>query len=58
MLINIISRGGFVDELTKAVSQTRDLVAEHLSDNDELILHLLMSDLLRLTVSNLSRRAT
>jgi hypothetical protein len=40
-----------VDELKRAVPESDDLVAEHLADNGELLLHLLMSDLLRMTVS-------
>jgi len=50
MLFDVVSRGVFVAELTAAVPESDDLVAEHLADNDELLLHLLMSDLLRMTV--------
>jgi hypothetical protein len=47
----VITRADFVDELKRAVPESDDLVAEHLADNGELLLHLLMSDLLRMTVS-------
>ena len=37
---------------------SNELVAQHLTDNDELLLHLLMSDLLRLIVSKFSEGQT
>jgi hypothetical protein len=55
MMRSVITRDDFVDELKAAVPESDDLVAEHLADNDELLLHLLMSDLLRLTVSTFSK---
>jgi hypothetical protein len=51
MIRSVITRDGFVDELRVAVPESGDLVAEHLADNDELLLHVLLSDLLRLAVS-------
>jgi len=54
----VITRGDFLDELAVAVPDSAELVAEHLADNDELLLHLLMSDLLRLTVSAFSEGRT
>lgn len=50
----MIIRDDFLDALTHAVPESDHLVAEHLTDNDELLLHLLMSDLLRLAVSTFS----
>ncbi len=47
----VIKREGFLEELAVAVPESGDVVAEHLADNDGLLLHLLMSDLLRMTVS-------
>ena len=47
----VIRREDFVGELAVAVPESGDVVAEHLADNDELLLHLLMGDLLRMTVS-------
>lgn len=42
----------FVDELLEVVPEAEPTVAEHLDDQDgELLLHLLLSDVLRLTVS-------
>ena len=38
-------------ELAVAVPESSEVVAEHLADNDGLLLHLLMGDLLRMTVS-------
>lgn len=46
----MIEREGFLGELAAAVPESEDMVAEHLADNDGLLLHLLMSDLLRMTV--------
>jgi hypothetical protein len=51
MLLTVITHDGFLDELAVAVPESADLVAEHLDDNDELLIHLLLSDLLRMTVS-------
>ena len=51
MLLSVIDRDGLLRILADAVPESGPLVAEHLADNDELLLHLLMSDLLRLTVS-------
>jgi len=50
----VIRRDGFLEELADAVPESGDVVAEHLADNDDFLLHLLMSDLLRLTVSKYS----
>lgn len=48
----MITRTLFVDELLAAVPEAGAIVAEHLADNDgELLLHLLMSDLLRMGVA-------
>lgn len=46
----MIRRENFLEELTTAVRESGDVLAEHLADNDGLLLHLLMSNLLRLTV--------
>jgi hypothetical protein len=51
MLQKVITQGGFVRELEAAVPETGVLVTQHFADNDELLLHLLMSDLLRMSVS-------
>ena len=48
----VIRREDFLEELSVAVPESGDLVAEHLADNDGLLLHLLMSDLMRLSVSS------
>ena len=49
---SVVTRAGFIHDLVSEVPESGDLVAEHLADNDdELLLHLLMSDLLRLTVA-------
>jgi hypothetical protein len=49
----VITRGAFIDRLEAEVPEATSVVAEHLADNDgELLVHLLFSDLLRLTVSN------
>jgi hypothetical protein len=51
MLSLVITRTKFVSELETAVPEASHVAAEHLADNDgELLLHLLMSDLLRMTV--------
>lgn len=47
----MIRREDFLGELAIAVPESEAVVAEHLADNDGLLLHLLMSDLLRMTVS-------
>jgi hypothetical protein len=47
----VIRREDFLQELAVAVPESGNVVAEHLSDNDGLLLHLLLSDLLRMTVS-------
>ena len=46
----VIRRENFVEELAVAVPESGQVVAEHVADNDGLLLHLLMSDLLRMTV--------
>lgn len=46
----MIGREDFLEELAAAVPETENAVFEHLADNDGLLLHLLMSDLLRMTV--------
>lgn len=46
-----ITRATFAQDLLAAVPIAQATVDEHLRDNDELLLHLLMADLLRLTVS-------
>lgn len=48
----MIRREDFLEELTVAVPESGDAVSEHLADNDGLLLHLLISDLLRMTVSS------
>lgn len=50
MLVCVIRRSDFLGELAVAVPESANVVREHLADNDELLLHLLMSDLLRMTV--------
>jgi hypothetical protein len=47
----VIRRENVLEELAVAVPESGEVVAEHLADNDGLLLHLLMSDLLRMTVS-------
>src|ERR1700710_530415 len=47
----VIRREDFLSELAVAVPESAGLVDEHLADDDGLLLHLLMSDLLRMTVS-------
>ena len=46
----MITRDGFLAALNNAIPESAGIVEEHLYDNDELLLHLLMSDLLRMTV--------
>ncbi len=47
----MLDREAFVAELLRVAPETRAAVAEHLDDNHgELLLHLLLGDLLRLTV--------
>ena len=50
MLACVIRRADFLGELVVAVPESADVVNEHLADNDGLLLHLLMSNLLRMTV--------
>jgi hypothetical protein len=50
----VIRRGVFLEQLAVAVPESGDVAAEHLADNDGLLLHPLMSDLLRMTVSTYS----
>lgn len=45
-----MTRDALLHALEGAVPEARSLVSEHLADNGELLLHLLMSDLLRLAV--------
>ncbi|GAB3259959.1 DUF7674 family protein [Nocardioides dilutus] len=47
----MVRREDFLGELAAAVPESGDVVAEHLADNDELLLHVLMGDLLRMTVN-------
>ena len=47
----MIRREDFLPALAVAVPESGDVVVEHLADNDDPLLHLLMSDLLRMTVS-------
>lgn len=54
----MITHDDFIDELKVEVPESDGLVAEHLADNDELLLHPLMSDLLRLVVSTFSEGRT
>lgn len=54
----VITSSNFVVELLDAVPESEPAVREHLSDFDELLLHLLMSDLLRLTVHTFDERQT
>jgi hypothetical protein len=46
-----MTQESFVQELLDAVPDAQATVDEHLRDNDGLLLHLLMADLLRLAVS-------
>ncbi|WP_261376527.1 hypothetical protein [Nocardioides sp. J9] len=41
----MIRRENFLDELAIAVTESDELVEQHLADNDGLLLHPLMSDL-------------
>jgi hypothetical protein len=50
----VVTRENFVEQLAVAVPEAGDVVAEHLADNDGLLLHLLLSDLLRMTVRSYS----
>ncbi len=50
------TRYNFANELTGAVPESNELLAEHLADHGEPLL--LMSDLLRLTVSTFSQERT
>jgi len=54
----MITQGDFLRELKVAVPESDDLVAEHSADNDELLIHPLMSDLLRLSTSTFSEGRT
>lgn len=45
----------FIQDLLEAVPEARATVDEHLHDYDELLLHLLMADLLRLAVTAFQR---
>jgi hypothetical protein len=47
----VIRREDFLPELAVAVPESEAVVAEHVADNDGLLLHLLMSDLLRMSVT-------
>jgi hypothetical protein len=47
----VIRREDFLQELAVAVPESGTVVAEHLADYDGLLLHLLMSDLLRMSVT-------
>jgi membrane protein required for beta-lactamase induction len=47
-----MTQASFAQELLKAVPEARPVVDEHLRDYDELLLHLLMADLLRLAVAS------
>jgi hypothetical protein len=48
----VIGWEDFQKELALAVPESGNTVAEHLADNDGLLLHLLISDLLRMTVTS------
>ena len=54
----MITRAVFVEQLQDAVPESANLVAEHRADHDELRLHLLMSDVPRLTVGTFSEGRT
>jgi hypothetical protein len=47
----VIRREDFLQELAIAVPESDEVVAEHVAANDGLLLHLLLSDLMRMTVS-------
>ncbi len=46
-----MSETDFVEQLVSAVPDAKALIADHFRDNDELLLHVLMADLLRFTVA-------
>ena len=48
----MIRRETFLKELSVAVPESGAVVIEHMADNDGLLLHLLMGDLVRMTVSS------
>lgn len=48
----MIRRETFLKELSVAVPESGAVVIEHMADNDGLLLHLLMSDLVRMSVSS------
>ncbi|MDQ2755690.1 MAG: hypothetical protein M3Y71_03875 [Actinomycetota bacterium] len=45
-----LPHGDFVGQLLASVPEAEPVVREHFDDNDELLLHLLMADLLRVAV--------
>ncbi len=45
-----MSGSDFVEHLVSSVPETAPVVADHFRDNDELLIHCLMADLLRFTV--------
>lgn len=47
----VIRREDFLGELAIAVPESEAVVAQHLTDNEGLLLHLLLGDLVRMTVS-------
>lgn len=52
MLLDVITVDRFLHELATAVPESADLVSDHLVEqNGELLLHLLMAELQRMTVS-------
>lgn len=46
-----ISSQAFVGELSSAVPESQELIAEHLEFNEELLLHLLIADLRRMALA-------
>lgn len=48
----MIGREDFLEELAAAAPESAGVISEHLTDNDGLLLHLLTSDLLRMTMSS------
>ncbi|MBS45238.1 MAG: hypothetical protein CMH83_19130 [Nocardioides sp.] len=46
----VLTHGDFVGRLLESVPEVEPAVREHFDDNDELLLHLLMADLLRAAV--------
>lgn len=48
----MIKQDDFVGELVAEIPEVEGLVTEHFADNDELLLHPLLSDLLRLSVAS------